>query len=263
MTKQKRNVLQIYWVALLIVLIVLLGAFVFFKENSNPKPSQSTSYQVYQNSEYNFSLKYPEAWEMRNDSQAFENGDIVSFHTTGPAQRPRTELTDGARFSIAVPFVIATDLKSWLKDNFSSKAEFSQIEIGGVTFEQVGECYINCPTYFYTRHNGKIFGIAILAAGNDSIKMVYDSTLVTMLKSFKFSKLGNQLSEADALSKVKAQTEVKEYLKRVPGGLVAVNGDDDTNYMVQVYELKDGHTATYNWYTVNKQTGKITEEFDN
>lgn len=263
MAKRNQGLFPKYWMVILTILIILLGVFVFLKGKPKPKPSESTAYQIYQNPEFNFSLNYPEAWEIRNDSQAFENGDIVSFNTTGPTQKPRTELTDGARFSIAVPFAITTDLNSWLKDNFSSKAEFSQIEIGGVTFEQVGECYIACPTYFYTHKNGKVFGIAILAAGDDSIKMVYDSTLVTMLKSFKFTKPGNQLSETNALSKVKVQTEVKEYLKRVPSGLVAVNGEDETSYKVQVYEVKNGHTATFNWYNVHKQTGEITKEFDN
>lgn len=262
MAKHKRSILQTHWVVILIVLIVLLGTFVFYKESSNSKPSVGTSYQIYQNSDFNFSILYPETWEMRNDTQAFENGDIVSFNTTGPAQKPRTELTEGARFSIAVPFTIATDLNSWLKDTFSSKATFSQMEIGGVIFEQASECYINCSTYFYTLKDGKVFGIAILAAGDDSIKMVYESALATMLKSFKFTKgAGGQLSKIDALSKVKALAEVRDYLKRVPDGFVAVNGDNDTAYMVQVYEFKDGHTATFNWYKVDKTTGEVQKEF--
>jgi len=28
-----------------------------------------------------------------------------------------------------------------------------------------------------------------------------------------------------------------------------------------VYEIKDGNTATFNWYNVDKNTGKITAEF--
>ena len=64
-----------------------------------------------------------------------------------------------------------------------------------------------------------------------------------------------------AIIKVKDLPEVKDYLNRVPQGIVAVNGEEDTSYMIQVYEIKDGHTATLNWYTVNKTTGEVRKEF--
>lgn len=261
MAKSKQSFFPTKWFVILLVLAVLLGVVLFVKGSAKLRQTESTSYRLYNNLEYGFNLEYPENWVIRNDTQAFENGDIVSFNTTGKNQKPRTELTDGARLSIAMPFTINTDLISWLQDNHKKGAKFSQMTFTGVTFEQVDECYIGCPTYFYTLKDDKVFGIATLAAGDDSYKMVYDNALVTMLKSFKFTQPDNQLSEADAISKVKAQKEVKEYLKRVPNALVAVNGEEDTTYMVQVYEIKDGHTATFNWYSVNKQTGEISKEF--
>ena len=186
MAKKGRSTSQIKWLVIPLILIGLVAAFVFFKGNTETKPSESTAYQVYQNSEFGFSINYPESWEIRNDTQAFENGDIVSFNKTGPTQKAQTEITDGARLSIAIPFAINTDLKSWLKDNFSNEAKFSQMTFGGVVFEQVNECYIGCFIYFYTLKDGKVFGMATFAAGDDSYKMVYENALLTMLKSFKF-----------------------------------------------------------------------------
>ncbi len=69
------------------------------------------------------------------------------------------------------------------------------------------------------------------------------------------------LYQDDAVAKVKSLPEVIDYLKRIPNGLVAVNGEEDSTYIVQVYEFKDNHTATFNWYTVDKTTGEVKKEF--
>lgn len=69
------------------------------------------------------------------------------------------------------------------------------------------------------------------------------------------------VSEVDAVRMVKEMPEVKDYLKEVPNGLVDVNGEEENAYMVQVYEIKDGHTATFNWYTVDKATGEVKKKF--
>lgn len=69
------------------------------------------------------------------------------------------------------------------------------------------------------------------------------------------------ISKEDAVAKVKELPEVVDYLKRVPNGQVLVNGEDNNRYMVQVYEAKDGHTATFNWYNVDKTTGEVKKEF--
>ncbi|MDO8657386.1 MAG: hypothetical protein Q7K55_01500, partial [Candidatus Levybacteria bacterium] len=68
-------------------------------------------------------------------------------------------------------------------------------------------------------------------------------------------------TKEEAILKVKTLPEVIDYLKTVPGGLVLVNGEENNSYMVQVYEIKDGHTATFNWYKVNKTTGEVKKEF--
>lgn len=82
---------------------------------------------------------------------------------------------------------------------------------------------------------------------------------------FAFAILGfykNNISpKKDAVAKVKALPEVKDYLKRVSSGLVAINGEVDNSYLIQVYEIKNDHTATFNWYKVDKKTGEIKKEF--
>ncbi|MBI2646301.1 MAG: hypothetical protein HYW85_04625 [Deltaproteobacteria bacterium] len=69
------------------------------------------------------------------------------------------------------------------------------------------------------------------------------------------------LTEKKAVAKVKALPAVVEYLKRVPEGRIEVNGEEESEFHVQVYEMKDNHTATFNWYSVDKTTGEVKELF--
>lgn len=71
----------------------------------------------------------------------------------------------------------------------------------------------------------------------------------------------NKLNKEEAVAKIKSLPEVKEYLKRVPNGSVLVSSDENNEFMIQVFEIKNGHTATFNWYYVNKITGEIRKEF--
>ncbi|MBI2310346.1 hypothetical protein HYU90_00765 [Candidatus Collierbacteria bacterium] len=73
----------------------------------------------------------------------------------------------------------------------------------------------------------------------------------------------NKSARNAAIAKVSALPEVIEYLREVPTGLVTLDHEDrETNsYLIHVYETKDGHTATFNWYTVDKTTGAITKDF--
>ena len=73
------------------------------------------------------------------------------------------------------------------------------------------------------------------------------------------------ISEEGAIGKVWELEAVKSYFQEVPNAVIEVDSkDEETNtYLVHVYEIKDGHTATFNWYTVNKKNGEITAEFDN
>ena len=72
------------------------------------------------------------------------------------------------------------------------------------------------------------------------------------------------ISPEEAVEKVKSRKEVIAYLKRVPNAIIQaqLTTDEEDSYRIQVYEIKNGHTATFNWYNVDKKTGEITAEFD-
>lgn len=261
--KLKKKKFQWWWI---IIAFVTLGLFAAYNSSKNelpePQPT-STQYALYQDSTYGFSIQYPKAWEIRNDTQVFENGDLIAFGISGPTQKENTELTDGAQLAISKPFSINKDLATWAREYYDRYAEFSKRSINGRSFEKVNYCSrVGCMTYYYTLIKDQVYGLAVFPQGTDEDKMIYANAIVYMLKSLKFTNIKNQItSKEQAIAKVKALPEVIDYLRRVPNGLILVNGEDSNAYFTQVYELKNGHTATFNWYKVNKATGEITKEF--
>src|SRR3989344_3341819 len=70
------------------------------------------------------------------------------------------------------------------------------------------------------------------------------------------------MTENQAVENVKKLPEVQDYLQRVPNGRVEVDNELEGEYNVHVYELKDGHSATFNWYRVSIKSGEIRSEFE-
>lgn len=261
--KLKKKKFQWWWIIGVFVAVALFAVYNSSKNNL-PEPQQtSAQYALHQDSKYGFSISYPQAWEIRNDTQIFENGDAVAFQIKGPTQKRYTEFIDGARFIVSKPFDINTDLAVWMKSYFDPQTKFSKLLLSNYTFEAVENCeYSGCMRYYFTKIKNQIYGIALFAEGAIAEKASYENALIYMLKSFKFTDSKNQaVSKEEAILKVKALPEVIDYLKRVPNGLVLVNGEDDNAHMVQVYEFKNDQTATFNWYSVDKNTGVVEKQF--
>ncbi len=263
MVKTKKKKLQWLWVIIPVAMVVLFVFYNLSKNNLPQSQQSSTGYQVYADPTLEFRIEYPQAWEIRKDTQVFENGDAVAFGISGPTQKKYTELSDGAQLAVSKPFAIDTDLATWTKSYFTSQAKFSKLSLSNYTFEAVENCeYFECMRYYFTKINSQIYGVALYADGTSAEKASYENALLYMLKSLQFTNAVNGiLSKEDAVAKIKVLPEVIDYLKRVPNGLVAVNGEEDNSYLIQVYEFKDGHTATFNWYNVNKTTGAVEKQF--
>lgn len=74
--------------------------------------------------------------------------------------------------------------------------------------------------------------------------------------------LSTKISRELAIENVKKMPEVQDYLKRVPKALVEVDNELEGEYNVHVYEVKNGHTATFNWYRVSIKSGDVRAEFE-
>lgn len=90
----------------------------------------------------------------------------------------------------------------------------------------------------------------------------------------KASKTGS-ISESRALEIVSSRPEVKAWKKQVTSAdakkrgvtaHIALDRVENGEYIIQVFEevpdgADSGHTATFNWYHVNKKSGAVTTEF--
>lgn len=74
----------------------------------------------------------------------------------------------------------------------------------------------------------------------------------------------NLISQEQAIENVKNLPEVQNFLKKTPKGKVVFDHEDKEKnaYVIHVYEDFTGHQATFDWYYINKGTGKITSELD-
>lgn len=84
-----------------------------------------------------------------------------------------------------------------------------------------------------------------------------NSILLNQLSEIGSTKISRQL----AIENVKKLPEVQEFLKNVPNGKVEVDNELEGEYNVHVYEVKDRHTATFNWYRVSIKSGEVRPEF--
>ncbi len=84
-----------------------------------------------------------------------------------------------------------------------------------------------------------------------------DSILLNQAAEVGSTKISRDL----AVENVKKLPEVQEYLKNVPNGKIEVDNELEGEYNVHVYEVKNGHTATFNWYRVSIKSGEVKSEF--
>ena len=80
-------------------------------------------------------------------------------------------------------------------------------------------------------------------------------------EKFPIDIVSTKISREMAVENVKKLPEVQEYLKNVPNGKVEVDNELEGEYNVHVYEVKNGHTATFNWYRVSIKSGEVKSEF--
>lgn len=105
----------------------------------------------------------------------------------------------------------------------------------------------------------KFLGLAILFA---LLAFLYWQYLRKTPKSPIYTQPVSQkesISENEALKIIAEQSEVKNYLKEVPNGEITLDHfDQDSNsYIFQVFEVKNRHTSTFNWYEVNKDSREL------
>src|SRR3990167_7924523 len=101
--------------------------------------------------------------------------------------------------------------------------------------------------------------LTIIAAGYFYIKNAPMEKLIPEQATQQVATTG--MTKDQAIENVKKLPEVQDYLKRVPNGRVEVDNEAEGEYNVHVYEVKNGHTATFNWYRVSIKSAEVGSEF--
>lgn len=75
--------------------------------------------------------------------------------------------------------------------------------------------------------------------------------------------LPKTISQEEAVQIVENLPEVKDYKSRVKNSQVEYDhlNEDENKWVIHVYEQLSDHTATFNWYEIDKNTGEFSKMF--
>lgn len=86
---------------------------------------------------------------------------------------------------------------------------------------------------------------------------------ITNTVSISVTTTSTSVSKEQAVEKVRNLPEVKDYMTRVPQGIVEFDHEDtaENTWVVHVYAMSADASATFNWYNINKTTGETKTTF--
>ncbi len=231
-------------------------------------------WQIFRSVKFGYVIKMPSGWVM-DDSQKEQPADIAKS-------------SDGKTF-VAIQFLVEPRLleeggeeqvvadikegyrkdKAYVLSSFESRFENdgTPATVSGYlargAMEDKGKFYVFQE---YGVPLGDETWVNIKGAIHEDVIKEYQEMINKIMGSFD-----PVAGRREAFDTVKAEKEVKKYTKRLSAeGKEVTFGLEDGGdvWLVQVYEIiveRDGssHTATFNWYRVNKETLKVTKEFEN
>lgn len=235
--------------------------------NLSPKDNQDTrDWKVYQNEI--FSLKYPSNWSSG----------------TNPIEPPynyfitQNQIGDGhIEFTIRIEDIPNKDLSYVSKDEKGKEYYHSPEEwVAGSYYIRGDELMIDSyQSYHYLtassiekpkklsinsliEKDGKIYKLS-LTGNSTSVTFVTEKLFEDFVSNFKFIG-GTDISQKEALEKVKAFPEVKEFLNEGESHFCRYDRDKThTNEWVIECYYSQPKKVNFGWYKVNKSTGNISK----
>lgn len=251
------------------LLIFLLGAGVyFFREEIGKK----LNWRIYNNVRYGYEIRLPSNWTseaVEGAAEVFWSPDDKAYVAVQFISDPRLLEEDGEEK------MIKEIRESFRKDPdyklFSFRSRFEEempepatasgyLARGVLSFEEKEFVF---QEYAVQIGNEEILAV-IRGAIREEVVKKYENTVEEIMGSF------NPIAgRRGAIALVKKQKEVIEFERQLARLEKKANygvEDDGDDWLVRVYEIVEqdgeGHTATFNWYRVNKETKKITKEFE-
>lgn len=246
-----------FW-GLVAVLLVLAAGVYFF------------NWRIYRNDKQGYEIKLPRTWvgEMvEGAAEVFWSPDRKAYVAVQLIDDQRLLETGGEEK------IIKEIKESFKKDKnyelISFQSRFEEEAEPATTSGYLARGFLNYQDerYVFQEYAVQIANEEILAVIRGAMQQGavknYEKMVEEIMESFD-----PVVGRREALALIEKQPEVlsfeKELAKAGKKAVLGVRGDGD-DWLVQVYEIVEQngetHTATFNWYRVNKETKRVTREF--
>lgn len=268
MNNKKTFVKNKWLVAFLLILIIVIAGVYFFRDKIDNK----SGWRIHENVKQGYTISLPKSWTreaVEGAAEVFWSPDKRAYVAVQFIADPRLMEEDGEEK------MIGEIRESFRKDpdyklsSFRSRFEKEMPEPATAS-GYLAQGYLNYQKerFVFQEYAVQIGDEEILAvirgAMMEGAVKDHEETVEEIMGSFN-----PVAGRREAIALVKKQKEVKEYegrLKKVGSKATFAVTDDGESWLVQVYEVveqgEEAHTATFNWYRVNKETKKITKEFE-
>ncbi len=228
----------------------------------------------YINTDFGFNFDYPKNYSLTENSPT-NNSETLYLSLMSPV-----DLTNRKGYSmqgneLKVEIWVSPNTANQTLEEYFAK-QLKSIEddpsgIGGKVISTNGLTIGGYPAK-YLEWQGNGTGITyylfyknnIITIAKYPAETLLQSDFNQILSTFKFIDMAELAYQQTAMYLVSQLPEVINYRKTVPNTIIEYDHDTDDKsaWVIHVYEIKDDHTATFNWFDVDKKTQKITKEFD-
>ena len=245
----------IIFVVIAAIVGIIFWLFPDYPENEVVYPQaenvqeETADWQTYRNEEMGFEIKYPSNW-------GYSAGPLPEVFLFG--------ITGSSDYDVNIWVKSSSQLNEFYG---SKKAEMctENFLVDKKAYKCEGDNYI----YIEAENSGKFYFLSVKGDRSSDKFTIFNQ----MLSTFRFIE-PEIISEGEAIDLVKNLPEVKEWLALFTGAsntspttdgspMVVVDSKLDQGYSIHVYEQLSDHTATFNWYRVDSETGEITSMFLN
>ncbi len=265
------SILAVVLILVLAVILVVAGYFAYKYFNTQKEQAQipeqnisnqTANWKTYTNTDYGFEFQYPAEARFMVDS-----GGVKNDH---PIIHLMKDLPNANVYTIAV-LLSTNDVYPLPKMPWVLKTE--EVYVNGIKMTKTlygppegsnekGLVYLDYDFVV----NGQLYEFIADSTKPNVMDTDVANLLIQIVNSFK-STNSTSISKQDAVNLVRDLPEVQAWLRnyKVTNApvkpVIEVDHETEILYVVHVYEINGDHTATHNWYDVNKKTGEINPEF--
>lgn len=258
----------LFFVVFLLILIAGVLGIYLLRDRINKK----LNWQTYRNTKQGYEIKLPRGWTSENvpgAAEVFWSPDKKAFVAVQFIVDPRL-LDEGGEEKM-----LKEIKESFRKDQDYELISFDSRFEKGSDVPATASGYLARGLFNYQKEKYIFQEYAVQVADQEMLAVIrgamqegavknYEETVEEIMGSFN-----PVAGMREAFSLVEKQKEVIEFEKELAkAGKKAKYGIEDGGdvWLVQVYEIveqnDEGHTATFNWYRVNKETKEISKEFE-